>query len=111
VPNGRPIDTSTIGKHSFTVTATDRAGNTATKTVHYFACTKNGRCSAKKGGGGGGNGGGGNGHHGGGGNGGRCPHDEDRSPSGHCIKEDEDGDEGAFLTVVALGRASASSRR
>jgi hypothetical protein len=33
--NGHPIDTSTTGRHSFTVQARDRVGNTATKTVHY----------------------------------------------------------------------------
>jgi hypothetical protein len=36
VPNGSPIDTSTIGTHSFTVTGTDVAGNVTTKTVHYM---------------------------------------------------------------------------
>jgi photosystem II stability/assembly factor-like uncharacterized protein len=35
VPNGTPINTSTIGMHSFTVTATDVAGNTTTVTHHY----------------------------------------------------------------------------
>jgi len=35
VPNGDPIDTSTVGTHTFTVTATDYAKNTATKTVTY----------------------------------------------------------------------------
>jgi hypothetical protein len=39
VPFGSPIDTSTVGNHTFTVTATDRAGNTRTLTrsyhVHY----------------------------------------------------------------------------
>ena len=35
VPNGSRIDTSTVGEHSFTVTATDNAGNTKTLTVHY----------------------------------------------------------------------------
>lgn len=34
-PNGAPIDTSTVGSHSFTVTGTDKAGNVTTKTVHY----------------------------------------------------------------------------
>ena len=35
VPNGSPIDTSTEGAHTFTVTATDTAGNTTTATTHY----------------------------------------------------------------------------
>ena len=35
VANGAPVDTSTIGSHSFTVTATDLAGNTTVTTVHY----------------------------------------------------------------------------
>jgi hypothetical protein len=35
VPLGSPIDTSTIGDHTFTVTATDKAGNTTTATHHY----------------------------------------------------------------------------
>ena len=35
VANGSPIDTSTLGDHSFTVTAKDKAGNTASETVHY----------------------------------------------------------------------------
>ena len=35
VPNGAPLDTSTVGPHTFTVTATDLAGNTTTSTVHY----------------------------------------------------------------------------
>jgi hypothetical protein len=35
VPKGSLIDTSTVGNHSFTVTATDKAGNQTTKTVHY----------------------------------------------------------------------------
>lgn len=34
VANGTPIDTS-VGKHTFSVTATDNAGNTVTKTVNY----------------------------------------------------------------------------
>jgi hypothetical protein len=32
---GRPIDTRTLGSHTFTIKATDRSGNTATRTVHY----------------------------------------------------------------------------
>jgi len=35
VPKGSPIDTSTLGDHTFTVTGTDVAGNVTTKTVHY----------------------------------------------------------------------------
>ena len=35
VANGHAIDTSTPGIESFTVTATDTAGNTMTETVHY----------------------------------------------------------------------------
>ena len=35
VPNGADVDTSTLGEHSFTVEATDRAGNTGSTTVNY----------------------------------------------------------------------------
>jgi hypothetical protein len=35
VPNGSPIDTSTVGDHTFTVTATDKAGNVRTVVRHY----------------------------------------------------------------------------
>lgn len=35
VPDGSPIDTSTLGQHSFTVDAQDNAGNPATSTVNY----------------------------------------------------------------------------
>jgi hypothetical protein len=35
VASGSPVDTSTVGMHSFTVTGTDKAGNVTTKTVHY----------------------------------------------------------------------------
>ncbi len=35
VANGQPIDTSSTGTKSFTVTATDKAGNQTTKTVTY----------------------------------------------------------------------------
>ena len=35
VSSGAPIDTSTTGNHTFTVTATDNAGNQAETTVHY----------------------------------------------------------------------------
>ncbi len=43
VPNGQPIDT-TAGAHTFTVTATDNAGNTTTVTHSYNAsiCTRTG---------------------------------------------------------------------
>jgi hypothetical protein len=37
--NGKPIDTGTVGKNSFIVQATDRAGNSATKTVRYTVDT------------------------------------------------------------------------
>jgi Protein of unknown function (DUF1565) len=35
VASGAPIDTSTTGPHAFTVTATDKAGNRATRTTTY----------------------------------------------------------------------------
>lgn len=35
VPSGAPIDTSTVGTHAFTVTGTDAANNSRSKTVHY----------------------------------------------------------------------------
>jgi CSLREA domain-containing protein len=35
VPNGKRIDTKTLGKKTFKVTATDKQGNTKTKKVHY----------------------------------------------------------------------------
>jgi len=35
VANGSPVDTSTVGQHTFTVTGTDRAGNRTTVTHHY----------------------------------------------------------------------------
>jgi hypothetical protein len=35
VPGGDELDTSTLGEHSFTVQATDRAGNTGSQTVNY----------------------------------------------------------------------------
>jgi hypothetical protein len=35
VPNGAPIDTSTVGTHTFAVTAYDRAGNVARRTQTY----------------------------------------------------------------------------
>ncbi len=35
VPQGAALDTATVGVKAFTVTATDRAGNTSTSTVHY----------------------------------------------------------------------------
>jgi hypothetical protein len=33
--SGQAIDTNTAGAHAFTVTSTDRAGNSASRTVHY----------------------------------------------------------------------------
>ncbi len=35
VPNGSALDTSSVGPKAFTVTSTDKAGNTETKTVNY----------------------------------------------------------------------------
>jgi hypothetical protein len=35
VPSGASLDTSAVGPHTFTVVATDRAGNAITSTVHY----------------------------------------------------------------------------
>jgi len=35
VADGDPIDTSTVGRHTFSVTATDQAGNSATDTHTY----------------------------------------------------------------------------
>jgi hypothetical protein len=35
VGNGSPLDTSTVGEHTFTVTGTDVAGNQTVQTVHY----------------------------------------------------------------------------
>ncbi len=37
--SGKPIDTSTPGAHSFTVQASDKAGNATKKTVHYTVDT------------------------------------------------------------------------
>ena len=36
LPSGSPLDTSTFGAHTFTVTAYDRAGNVAYMTSTYF---------------------------------------------------------------------------
>jgi hypothetical protein len=36
VPSGSPIPTGTVGSNTFTVTATDKADNTTTKTVNYY---------------------------------------------------------------------------
>jgi hypothetical protein len=35
-PNGSPIDTSSLGSHSFSVTAADNVGKTSTETVRYI---------------------------------------------------------------------------
>jgi hypothetical protein len=35
VAQGSPVDTAAVGQHTFTVAATDRAGNTSATTVHY----------------------------------------------------------------------------
>jgi len=43
VANGANLDTAAVGDHTFTVTATDRAGNVTVRTVHYLvAYTWNG---------------------------------------------------------------------
>ena len=40
VPNGAPIDTTAVGGHAFTVTATDNADNPASTTVNYQVAYK-----------------------------------------------------------------------
>jgi hypothetical protein len=40
VANGADVNTSSLGAHSFTVQATDRAGNTGSKTVNYTVVDK-----------------------------------------------------------------------
>ena len=40
VANGGAVDTSTLGEHSFTVQATDRTGNTGSKSVNYTVVDK-----------------------------------------------------------------------
>ncbi len=35
IADGDPLDTTTLGEHTFTVTATDNAGNTAARTHHF----------------------------------------------------------------------------
>jgi hypothetical protein len=42
VPSGSPIDTSTLGDHAFTVSASDNAGNTSSETVHYTVVARQG---------------------------------------------------------------------
>lgn len=46
VPDGSPIDTSTPGAKSFTVTATDEHGATSDQTVNYTVGNQAGLCSA-----------------------------------------------------------------
>jgi hypothetical protein len=36
VPSGSPLDTSTLGEHTLSIAASDVAGNTASRTVHYI---------------------------------------------------------------------------
>jgi hypothetical protein len=40
VPDGRAIDTATIGRHSFTVHASDRSGNSRVRTLHYVVAER-----------------------------------------------------------------------
>ena len=46
VPDGAPIDTTTPGAKSFTVTATDEHGATSDQTVNYTVGDQSGLCSA-----------------------------------------------------------------
>lgn len=47
VPSGDEIDTSMEGTHAFTVTAVDRAGNQATRTVTYTVVGEEGRMTGE----------------------------------------------------------------
>jgi hypothetical protein len=46
VPSGQPLDTSTVGLHHFTVTASDNVGNSITRTVDYTVVATAARLSA-----------------------------------------------------------------
>ena len=46
VASGAAIDTKTAGKHTFTVTASDKDGNESTKTVHYTVVKASGDTAA-----------------------------------------------------------------
>jgi hypothetical protein len=47
IPSGQPLDTSTPGEYSFAVGATDHAGNTASRIVHY-SVVEGGECGPQQ---------------------------------------------------------------
>jgi hypothetical protein len=46
VPDGAPVDTSTLGLHTFTVTATDAGGNVTVETAEYLVSDATVHCQA-----------------------------------------------------------------
>ncbi|HEY0632351.1 MAG TPA: choice-of-anchor Q domain-containing protein, partial [Thermoleophilaceae bacterium] len=67
VQNGKPINTSTTGTHSFTVNASDNEGHTAKKTAHYTVVKKPKPKPRHR----------------------RCGKDEDRGKNGRCISDND----------------------